>query len=1261
MAAITNGELLTPRMSCLCREDVLVQAWKKTSQYIRYHNWYSDTLELDWTTVNLPAFLSNLRRSLESVEKWENDRIRIVPAPKSQPWTVSDADGWIPSVARTQVPLRPLAHLSLKDQVAATAVMLCLADRVETEQGNPVNAPIEGYKQRAKVVSYGNRLFCDVHGRTLRHRWGSTTLYRAYFQDYRAFLQRPEAVADEVLGRQDSESPLLSSRRVVIIHTDISKFYDCVRPLLMRSALERLVRPNDEKGFFDFASHLLNWQWDALDRDEVDNYKRAAQLDDFDHVILPQGLVAAGFFANLVLQAFDKRVVEYFGEDIANGVRLEDLCRYVDDIRVVVSTADINTPKEEICAGVLRWLTESLSKAASGLEFASQKTKAIDVYEGRRQIVHVRRTMDRIQTHVSGGFDAIHGERILDALHSLIETHVPGTVVTNDRNWRFDPIPDVVDDTVARFGAARFRMTYRSIRPLLDSESSSKPRTTAIVATQQEADDKARAFALQLIGVWIRNPANVRILRIALDIWPHPEVLTEILSLIRPLTENGTRGAWRRVGWYCLAEILRAGATETGFVPDNECLHGNVDLAEYRSVLGREAARVLTSRARLPWFLKQQAALFLLASGTGKDEPAMLRQKSLRRYDLMNKYLHRLPCMWTAADLATAAVLARRSYGAKKDASDLLVATMAGEGSKQRRNQLREIGLRDPSFLLEVAEHPRIDTDDVDEWLLYDLCAYASEHAKTDASAARYKSLATWVLEGGPTNPLRNELTALRFTERFLEVYAANDATWDVITPNDVFIRMESGDLKESAHVGDLRIQPNRVSLSGRWSIYQPPTWCSSEQQWRLQLGYLLRFVLTSRPDYTRAVTSNQWKEEHPVYRRPESHWYQRQYGMFHGQSGFGHDWLPMSDWMEGFLIELLRWPGCRPTDPERYIGDGPTRTRQIVKNRVKMLESLQGAGTGLLMLPMKHARAQGTKKIQGCVVQTVIPNAKHFSSDDPELVRDAVTRKNHRNHLATALMAVKASMALRASHQEDQEHRGTLDWLILPELSVHPQDIVTHLFPFARAHKTTIFAGLTYQEVLSGLPPVNSALWLMPETSSTHGLRFRWRRQGKEHLTPEEKRLRVAGFRPCQWLIEYPWDCGSHQLRLTGSICYDATDLALAADLRGKSDVLLIPALNRDVRTFDVMAQALHYHMFQLVVVANNGRYGGSNAYWPKEGGDHLRQVFHMHGQPQSTIAFFEIDCSFAERGAHDGSLKKVRSTRHEEGWKHPPAGWSV
>ena len=83
----------------------------------------------------------------------------------------------------------------------------------------------------------------------------------------------------------------------------------------------------------------------------------------------------------------------------------------------------------------------------------------------------------------------------------------------------------------------------------------------------------------------------------------------------------------------------------------------------------------------------------------------------------------------------------------------------------------------------------------------------------------------------------------------------------------------------------------------------------------------------------------------------------------------------------------------------------------------------------------------------------------------------------------------------------------------------------------------------------------------------------------------------------------------------------------------------------------FDQMAQALHYHMYQLVLIANNGAYGGSNAHLPK-GEAYQRQVFHTHGQPQATISFFEIDDIEGMKQRHKLGAGK------EDGWKYPPAG---
>jgi hypothetical protein len=354
----------------------------------------------------------------------------------------------------------------------------------------------------------------------------------------------------------------------------------------------------------------------------------------------------------------------------------------------------------------------------------------------------------------------------------------------------------------------------------------------------------------------------------------------------------------------------------------------------------------------------------------------------------------------------------------------------------------------------------------------------------------------------------------------------------------------------------------------------------------------------------------------------------------------------------------------------------GIDETLLLLRGRVSELRDKKGELSNLLMLPLSPGWPVTPTKdrpFHVCVVQSVIPTPKQIKDATDLTLSDPLLRRKHRRHLSAALEAVKSMLDLRETHKRGDSR---LDFLILPELSVHPNDIETHLVPFARAYKTIILAGLTYEELFVGQPLINSALWLIPMRSDLGGLQILRRRQGKEHLAPSEKRrnnpdIKLQGFRPCQWLIGYKWDRAEARdpLWLTGSICFDATDIRLAADLRKRSDVFAVPAMNMDVSTFDQMAMALQYHMFQMVIVANNGTFGGSNAYAPYRE-PFKRQIFHLHGQPQALMAFLEIENidEFIRRNNHaleaptaipcQNDPTKLCKSNPERGWKCPPAG---
>ncbi|WP_421476582.1 hypothetical protein [Agrobacterium tumefaciens] len=1212
---------LVPTVECLADETVLIQAWRKTSNYIRYHNWFSDTLELDRTAVNLREFISDISDQIKSGAAHHSETIRMVPAPKSHAWRVGKDGRWNPAGAKGEaVKIRPLAHVSLRDQVLATALMMCLADRVETRQGDPTT-PLAS-PDIGSMFSYGNRLLCDYDGGIAKHRWGSSNLYRGFYEDYQKFLARPETMAEAIHGH---------TPKTLVVQSDLKQFYDRVTEELLHGAIRGLQQQADDSDFFNLATSFLSWNWAPADRDEAKIYAQQCGMPDFSRIFLPQGLVAAGFFANIALSQFDQQIREQIGAEILPDIKLHDAARYVDDLRFVLS-APAAADTEQIRVDVFGWIAGCLDRFASGLSPSDEKTQVSPFRAEERPTVQQSKRMARIQTAISGGFDPISGGEILDSVLGLIRAQERlATAESVNRYDPFRPIPDVRDSTVDRFVAGRFRRTYRSLRPQLwqtaeeqkmqgDDDLYSQFKG---VRTRDELDDETRTFALELVSKWSNDPSNVRLLRIALDVWPAPDLLERVLGLIRPFTmKGGPRKAPRRIAWYCLSEILRAGAVETGFVEDDEQLPSKVDVDSYRRLLRKEALRIVTTNeTRLPWYLIQQAYLFLAIAPPSLDELPKLKRQNSWPYVRVLQFLNGSAGNLVAEEFATYAVLARRSFLDEYRAARLV-------GPQLGSARLNRIASVDPNFAAELVGYTGKAS-----WLNP---RSKADLGITDQPTSKSSTLAQIVLAPETRQSLRNELALLSFSSKFLNALK-DGSEKGAITPSEIALDIRVG----ATEIVDLQI--NQRVLTGA-SLYDPPSWSPTRDHWRFQLGFLLRFILTAQADFSRPAQRPHWKEKRQIYRPPKGHWHERLYGFYNGHSAFGDDWLPISDWLEKFLFGLLWWPGCAGRVLDTPVAKSLQETLEVVDRRLDVMGGLKGASVTLVPLRAPGAFQRHGRPLRTCVVQMAFPSLTDF--DDADLKMSSPTRRiRHRRHLSAALAAVRSSLALRETHKRME---GRLDWLILPELSVHPDDVQTHLVPFARAHKTIILAGMTYEELFTGQPLVNSAIWVLPTQDPTRGVQILIRRQGKQHLAPEEKAYETSGllqsFRPCQWLIGYDWssDHNLDPLWLSAAICYDATDLRLAADLKNRSDVFAIPAMNKDVNTFDNMALALHYHMHQMIVVANNGHFGGSNAYAPfKQSWE--RRVFHTHGQPQASIAFFELDdvAAFKNRRLSGGSFK--------------------
>lgn len=270
-------QTLPPRGDRLSNVVVLSQAWKKSQAFIRRHNWYADVLELDASAVNLERRLHDWAGEVKK-GTFRTDPLRLVPAPKNARWEfqevvpsledmldekVYDPDHphfneWRPSrLVETdnifgesldvvgELKLRPLAHISIRDQTLATAVMACLAEAVESSQGNPAGVDDDGSPSR-HVVSYGNRLQCSWTKSSAEHddawySWGNGKTYRQYFQDYRTFLARPRQVCAELAPRTSSRHELF------VVSLDVKSFFDSIDRVALINELKHLEQAHAER------------------------------------------------------------------------------------------------------------------------------------------------------------------------------------------------------------------------------------------------------------------------------------------------------------------------------------------------------------------------------------------------------------------------------------------------------------------------------------------------------------------------------------------------------------------------------------------------------------------------------------------------------------------------------------------------------------------------------------------------------------------------------------------------------------------------------------------------------------------------------------------------------------------------------------------------------------------------------------------------------------------------------------------------------
>lgn len=1245
---------LKPTFEYLSDEVVVAQAWKKTHSYMRTHNWYADTLALDISALGLER---NLEIWINNMSK-EPTQLELVPAAKSDEWVIEKNFGWVPKASlkiecehkskcgkeettecknfpsnkycdkdielaqkrKDKPPIRPLANLTIKDQTLASAAMLCLADLVEDAQGDCSEQNFI-MAQRKQVYSYGNRLLCDWEKGSAWFRWGNSQIYRKFFTDYQNFLKRPVSIGREFANDHGTFD------LIYVVSLDLEKFYDNIDRATLIQRLKKLAdmrKVESDEAFWGALKNITCWQWDQP------AINRAQQLDIQLGEGLPQGLVASGFFANAYMLDFDKKVGSCIGKEIPGdeNIILHDYCRYVDDLRLVLSIVN-EDHYEKIQDSLLDWI-RSIFKDLGEQRLKLNRTKvSITALSDLDNAGSLAQRVKQLQHELSGPADRDVLDASMSVLEGILATPTPELDLVDlkkdlglARLAKFDF--DIRTDTLKRFAANRLENIMRNKRRMTE-QLGDEPSNSA-----PNIDNESELLAKKLIWAWMKDPSLALILRKAIEIYPSPTLLEPILDAIfercsfNQSEDNEERDIiTEAIVDYVLADIFRCCVDFHGFFqrvqyPRSANPEGIISLA------GQYAQKALSTGERLPLFIKRQALLLLAVL----QKPTMLTQDPHGPKELIHTSLHRILAgnnpPWQHQRFALYEVASQIS-----NAPDMIVHLLMDEFKRQDLKEkfilVEELAKRGGSFW--GCFWAKLKKTDKELAKNYQWAApiYAAKKKRTNQ---RLLAIAI-----SSDNPFTDEIALLKLALG-LVFFAKGLDQRNLPSPGQLEIKQSANksfweDIKKPGGqvpqlVSNKKYPSDPRYIKPKWVVDKDDT---SKIYW---IGSVLRAVVIGSSDFT----GNQWKTGKTTgYKGLRTGWYKRRMGMMHSPEALVGEYATCSQWVTELLMTCLQWPGFESSHIlHEDIKSIETLVdfEKVVNSRLEHMEQLFCKATNIpsILTRVRRPHVKDKHSFRLVTVQSILPRTDQITPSDPSL-NNAKDKIINRDHLARVCQLTYKTLIAKAKTErmDSSEKYPTSDLIVFPEFAVHPddQDIIKRL---ADKTKSMIFAGLCLLEKDGNF--VNVARWFLPDFRRT-GRQWSIRDQGKGNPTDSEKKLGVVGIRPCQHIIEVDYgDEGPY--RLSGAICYDSTDLALASDLKGKSDLFIIVAHNRDVRTFDAMASALHYHMYQHVVVVNKGEFGGTTIQAPyKENYDRI--VSHAHGNDQVSVNIADLDLAAFRR----------------------------
>lgn len=1238
---------------------LMALAWKKSHHYIRTTNWYADNFELDLSALSLVNTSKNWCNNIEQ-DEFSFKNLELVPAPKQFKWSFQDNKPetassdeclyWHPIEPADDIPLRPLAHIPIRDQSMMTLLMMCLANDVETMQGDP-STDFELVHEKG-IVNYGNRLYCRYgdDGKA-EHSYGATTIYSKFFIDNRQFLERSYHFAEQARNELNDEQD------VFMVELDLSKFFDLVdRKTLCKKlkslAFDQSVDPSEYKLIDKLLLAFENWDWSEQAKAD---FKELCKSDDVSEAPkgIPQGLVAGGFLSNVYLLEFDEALKSLIGQQINSDceidITLVDYCRYVDDMRLVVTSPKhsslikqekLTSCKVKHLASIKEQIIGSVNTAfkdagLNTLSLNSDKTKVV-LYKPR--VVGVSGELTKIQNRLSGPITFDDSQEYLGQLEALLSMVGSDSYLSQGENCAINLLAqveqkhlDIRDDSLKRFATNKIAKVLKVIRNF-----TAHPVDTNGKYTPSDWDYQQERLARRLIACWSQDPSLVVLLKKGLELFPCRQLINPVLQqLKRKLNDKNKKIV--AVAAYCLAEIFRHASTTIHRL-DPKYIPLHADHGNFFEQLQYEAVSICLSadtEDEVGFNLLVEQARFLLLvrldttleQGSGNEDYDLIIKlsKGFRKISL--------PTSFSGEQLAANILLAEQLNKDTKALVRAVACLLDDLTSDKMAEVLSNISVQNVTFFSSLVKHARPLEY---RWPKQQIVKELIKHQGIDKrplkksleSISGTQSLLRLVQR--PDNPFANEIMALKLIQALLGKNtelekAASDTVID-IAETKVELENCSYSLPPEYNLFDCSLNIDLEFTVSNPLLSTHLTDVDPEIKALQRAAICVRSALIGNIDWSGFSSSIEAKTG---YRGIKTSSEKRALGMMNTPHSIAGESAQISHWLTTLLSKLLIWPGISVND-QGY--DWPLRwtinsVKKLVENRLSELKLIYCKLTAMpgLIETINLDWRDDKQNLTVAMVQSKLPSNSDFEQHGI-MLDDIGFKARHRLHVAdVAALVCKHIDAQRTDGSERKERGKQIDLIIWPELSVSHDDLDI-LITLSRKTHSIIYAGLGFikQDNVEG--PNNCAVWIVPPKANSEQKEL-IRLQGKHNMMAEEVG-KIEPWRPYQLMLElkHPKFPSKPGFVITGSICYDATDISLSADLKDKTNAYAVCALNKDVNTFDTMIDALHYHMFQPVVLVNTGVYGGSCAKAPYSK-PYDRLIAHSHGKDQVSINTFEMN----------------------------------